>query len=187
MYNCEDSDDAHSCLIVPSSSTGLLVWVKWGRSTSWQDQRPVKLFSSFWFMVKAEGDWLLTVIEIFSWKDSLIIFYPTNATRKVESCGCCKLHLFSQTLLLKLSMLTSVGLHLPGPFSCTSWYLPPVWHIVDKLTQTMPSPQFYTDYRHLTQINKQNHAMQLMFIFFKGCICREKDCYKKNPTNTERI
>lgn len=67
----------------------------------------------------------------------------------------------------------------PGPFSCTSWYLPPVWHVVDKLTQTMPSLQFYPDYRHLLQINKQNLAMQLMFIFFKDCICREKDYYVK--------
>lgn len=43
----------------------------------------------------------------------------------------------------------------------------------------MPSPQFYTDYRHLLQINKQNHAMQLMFVFSNDGICREKDSKKK--------
>lgn len=51
----------------------------------------------------------------------------------------------------------------------------------------MPSPQFYTDYRHLLQINKQNHTMQLMFIFFMDCICREKNHYQKNQKTPEDL
>lgn len=52
----------------------------------------------------------------------------------------------------------------------------PLCDTVDKLTQTMPSPHFHKDYRHFLQINKQNHAMQLMFHFFKHCISTEEDC-----------
>lgn len=117
--------------------------------------KSLKLFPPSQVGGKAERDWLVTVMETFSWRNRWIIFPPVNATREVGSCDSGKLHVFSQTLLFKLPTLNSIGLCVPGAISCASRYLSPLWHTVDKLTQTMPSPHFHTDYRHLLQINKK--------------------------------
>lgn len=80
---------------------------------------PVCRKSREWLASNSHGDFFIK---------RLIMFSPVNATRRVGSCGCYKFHIFSQTLLPKLSTPNSTGLRVPGPFSCASWYLPSVWH-----------------------------------------------------------
>lgn len=80
---------------------------------------PVCRKSREWLASNSHGDFFIK---------RLIMFSPVNATREVESCGCYKFHVFSQTLLLTLSTVNSIGLRVPGPSSCASWYLPSVWH-----------------------------------------------------------